>query len=111
MSSSIGWWTSQARSGFGALTWIKRRYAEDLTTFFYGKHLKYLIAIPGTSGICLSSVLSSTTFKLKRTLEVMMLVAQAADSSRLSPSCFFDLIVHRAVLPLILVPSMMKPEP
>src|SRR4029450_3424231 len=41
----------------------------------------------------------------------MTLEAQAAESSRLSPSCFLDLIEQVAALPLIRSPSMMKPEP
>jgi hypothetical protein len=41
----------------------------------------------------------------------MTLEAQAAESSKLLPSCFLDLIVQVPVLPLIQSPSMMKPEP
>ena len=41
----------------------------------------------------------------------MTLDAQAAESSRLLPSCFLDLIVQVPVFPLIRSPSMMKPEP
>src|SRR4051812_5212474 len=41
----------------------------------------------------------------------MTLDAQAADSSRLLPSSFLDLIVQVPVFPLIRAPSMMKPEP
>ena len=40
-----------------------------------------------------------------------MLDAQAAESSRLLPSYFLDLMVQVPVLPLIRSPSMMKPEP
>src|SRR3954451_1438554 len=41
----------------------------------------------------------------------MTLDAQAAESFRLSPSSFLDLIVQVPVFPLIRLPSMMKPEP
>src|SRR3954454_3964426 len=40
----------------------------------------------------------------------MMLEAQAAESSRLLPSCFLDLMVQVPVLPLIRSPSIMRPE-
>ena len=56
-------------------------------------------------------LLSSRTFRRKRTFDVIRLVAQAADNSRPSPSCFLDLIVQVAVFALIRFPSMMKPEP
>src|ERR1700744_5135887 len=38
-------------------------------------------------------------------------VAQAADIVRLLPSCFLDSMVQRAALPLMRLPSIMKPEP
>lgn len=41
----------------------------------------------------------------------MTLDAQAAESSRLLPACFLDLMVQVPVLPLIRSPSMMRPEP
>ena len=41
----------------------------------------------------------------------MTLDAQAAESFRLSPSSFLDLIVQVPVFPLIRSPSMMRPEP
>jgi hypothetical protein len=41
----------------------------------------------------------------------MMVEAQAAVSSRLSPSCFLDLMVQVPPFPLIRSPSTMKPEP
>src|SRR4029077_14020381 len=41
----------------------------------------------------------------------MMVEAQAAEISKLSPSCFLDLMVQVPAFPLIRSPSMMKPEP
>ncbi len=63
------------------------------------------------SGNNLVKLLSSITSRLNRTLGFITLDAAGRGQLQISPSCFLEVIVHRAAFPLIRFPSMMKPEP
>ena len=67
--------------------------------------------IPEISGNDRAMVLSSIIFRLNLTSCVMMLDAQAADNSSLSPSCFLDLLALVAAVHLIRSQSIINPEP
>jgi hypothetical protein len=77
----------------------------------YGLQRLYRRVIPGTSGKLRVRVSSSMNVTSNVTSCVMIELAQAADSSTWSPSCFRDRIVHWALFPLTRLPSTMKPEP